>query len=128
MPAICADHFTIVTDRLGETRRFYEAFGFRVGPRPDIPIDGLWMYLGDHPSLHILVTDRMPEPRRGVLDHMAYRAADLPAVCATLQAMGVRYSLRKMAAPLDDWQMFFDDPNGVTVEFDFVGSETGVPT
>ena len=128
MPAIRADHFTLVTDRLDETQAFYEAFGFRVGPRPDIPIDGLWMYLGDHPSLHILVTGRMPEPRRGVLDHMAYRAANLPEVCATLKSMGVRYSLRKMAPPLDDWQMFFDDPNGVTVEFDFVGSEPGEAT
>jgi catechol 2,3-dioxygenase-like lactoylglutathione lyase family enzyme len=128
MPAIRADHFTIVTDRLEETRAFYEGFGFRVGPRPEIPIDGLWMYLGDHPALHILVTARMPEPRRGVLDHMAFRATDLPAVRAQLEAMGVRYSLRKMAPPLDDWQMFFDDPNGVTVEFDFLGTETGEAT
>jgi hypothetical protein len=67
----------------------------------------------------------MPEPRRGVLDHMAFRAEGLPATLATLKAMGVGYSLRRMAAPLDDWQLFFDDPNGATVEFDFVGSEQG---
>ena len=39
--------------------------------------------------------------------------------------MGVGYRLRRIPAPIDDWQLFFDDPNGATVEFDFVGSEQG---
>ena len=125
MPALRPDHFTIVTDRLADTQQFYEAFGFTVGPRPAISIPGLWMYLQGYPVLHILVPPRMPEPRRGVLDHMAFRAEGLPEILAKLKAMGVGYSLRRMAAPLDDWQLFFDDPNGATVEFEFVGSEQG---
>lgn len=125
MPALRPDHFTIVTDCLAETQQFYEAFGFTVGPRPAISIPGLWMYLQGYPVLHILVPPRMPEPRRGVLDHMAFRAEGLPEILAKLKAMGVGYSLRRMAAPLDDWQLFFDDPNGATVEFDFAGSEEG---
>jgi hypothetical protein len=125
MPALRPDHFTILTDRLAATQTFYEAFGFAVGPRPAISIPGLWMYLEGRPVLHIMEKARLPEPRRGVLDHMAFRAAGLPETLATLQAMGIGYRLRRMAAPLDDWQLFFDDPNGATVEFDFVGSEQG---
>ena len=56
---------------------------------------------------------------------MAFRAEGLPATLHALKSMGVGYRLRRMAAPLDDWQLFFDDPNGATVEFDFVGSEEG---
>ncbi len=125
MPALRPDHFTIITDRLAATRAFYETFGFAVGPRPDIPIPGLWMYLEGRAVLHILESTRLPEPRRGVLDHMAFRAEGLPATLHALKSMGVGYRLRRMAAPLDDWQLFFDDPNGATVEFDFVGSEPG---
>jgi hypothetical protein len=86
------------------------------------------MYLGDHAVLHLMVTDRMPEPRRGALDHMAFRATGLQETCTLLNEMGVRHRLKRMAPPLDDWQLFFDDPNGVTVEFDFAGSEPGGDT
>lgn len=125
MPALRPDHFTIITDRLAATQAFYEAFGFTVGPRPAISIPGLWMYLEGRAVLHILESARLPEPRRGVLDHMAFRAEGLRATLQALKSMGVGYRLRRMAAPLDDWQLFFDDPNGATVEFDFVGSEPG---
>ena len=125
MPALRPDHFTIVTDRLATTQAFYEAFGFTVGPRPAIRVPGLWMYLEGRPVLHIMESTRMPEPRRGVLDHMAFRAEGLPATLAALKAMGVGYRLRRIPAPIDDWQLFFDDPNGATVEFDFVASEQG---
>lgn len=128
MPAIRPDHFTVVTDCLEATRDFYQCFGFRIGPRPAMRVDGLWLYLGEHAVLHLLATDRMPEPRRGALDHMAFRATGLQETCTLLRERGMRYRLRRMAAPLDDWQLFFDDPNGVTVEFDFAGSEPGEPT
>jgi catechol 2,3-dioxygenase-like lactoylglutathione lyase family enzyme len=125
MPALRPDHFTIVTDRLATTQAFYEAFGFTVGPRPAIRVPGLWMYLEGRPVLHIMESTRMPEPRRGVLDHMAFRAEGLPATLAALKAMGVGYRLRRIPAPIGDWQLFFDDPNGATVEFAFVSSELG---
>ena len=72
------DHFTIVTDQLELTRRFYtDLLGLRVGQRPDFPVPGIWLYLKDEPVLHVIEVKEMPVPRRGVLDHMAFSANDL---------------------------------------------------
>ena len=60
----------------------------------------------------------------GVIDHMAFTATDLPATAARLAERGIKYDLRRLAGKSDGiWQLFFDDPNGARVEFDFDASE-----
>lgn len=118
------DHFTIVTDRLETTQRFYEMLGMKPGPRPAFPVPGLWLYLDDHPVLHVLEVSTMPLPRRGVLDHMAYYAEGLDDTLRLLIAQGVGYRLIRAPRPFSTWQVFFNDPNGVEVEIDFAPSET----
>lgn len=119
------DHFTISTDRLEETRLFYEDLGFQVGPRPAFPVPGLWLYLADHPALHVVEVERMPEVRRGALDHMAYRATGLRETVAWAKARGLACNLIRAPRPYSTWQLFFEDPNGVEVELDFDPSEEG---
>lgn len=119
------DHFTIVTDDLAATRAFYvDLLGFAPGPRPDFPVDGDWYYLGDRPVLHVIVVQTMPEPRRGVLDHMAYSAKGLNETLDRLNAAAIAYNIIRAPRPFSTWQVFFFDPNGVEVEFDFDPSET----
>ena len=119
------DHFTIVTDNLAATRAFYvELLGFALGPRPDFPVDGDWYYIGERPVLHVIVVDVMPEPRRGVLDHMAYSARGLNETLDRLNAAAIAYNIIRTPRPFSTWQVFFFDPNGVEVEFDFDPSET----
>lgn len=48
------DHFTVVTDRLDETRTFYERLGLAVGPRPGVPVPGIWLCAGEHPVLNVV--------------------------------------------------------------------------
>jgi catechol 2,3-dioxygenase-like lactoylglutathione lyase family enzyme len=123
MPVQRLDHFTVVTDRLAETVRFYEMFGLRVGPRPPFPMPGAWLYCGDHAVLHLLETPQMPVLRRGALDHMAWRATDLLATTQLLEGKSIRYRLVRTPAPFQRWQLFFEDPNGVEVELDFDAAE-----
>ncbi|MBN4836585.1 hypothetical protein, partial [Enterobacter hormaechei] len=87
------DHFTVVTDRLEETRVFYERLGLRVGPRPDFGIPGLWMYAGGHPVLHLVEKADMPVVRRGALDHMAFFGTDIVATLTLLKVNGIAYRL-----------------------------------
>jgi hypothetical protein len=61
----------------------------------------------------------MPEPRRGALDHMAYRAQGLLATTRLLEDRGVAHRIIRAPAPFRTWQLFFMDPNGVEVELDF---------
>ena len=119
------DHFTIVTNQLETTRRFYvDLLGLQEGPRPPFPVDGLWLYANGKAILHVISVDTMPNPRRGVLDHMAFSAQGFSSTLDKLDQYDVRF--RIIRAPGDErtWQVFFKDPNHVDVELDFDPSET----
>jgi catechol 2,3-dioxygenase-like lactoylglutathione lyase family enzyme len=65
----------------------------------------------------------MPNPRAGVIDHMAFTAKGLAATLARLDAHGIQYVKRKQAGVVGTWQIFFHDPNGARVELDFAAAE-----
>ncbi|NLC01111.1 MAG: dioxygenase [Pseudomonas formosensis] len=119
------DHFTIVTDQLEATRQFYvDLLGFEVGPRPPFPVDGLWLYADSYPMLHVISVEQMPEPRRGVLDHMAFFSSGLGSMLDKLDGHNVRYRIIRAPGENRTWQGFFKDPNDVEVELDFAAEET----
>src|SRR5690606_33661301 len=116
--------FTIVTDRLDTTRSFYtEVLGMEEGARPPFPVPGCWLYIGPQPVLHVIGVEHMPTPRRGVLDHMAFRAEGLSAALDRLDAVGVPYRIVRAPGEVRTWQVFFLDPNGAEVELDFDSAE-----
>ncbi len=117
------DHFTVVTDRLDDTRAFYKMLGLKEGPRPDFPVSGVWLYTAGRAVLHVIEVESMPLVRRGALDHMAFYGDDIVATLETLKANGIPYRLIRVPRPYSTWQVFFDDPNGAEVEIDFDSSE-----
>ncbi len=121
------DHFTIVTDRLDETRRFYALLGLEAGPRPDFGFGGLWLYLGSHAALHVIETGQMPSPVRGAIDHIAFLGSDGADALALLKREGIAYRLTRLPPPFLTWQVFFKDPNGVDVEIDFDAGQDLAP-
>ncbi len=95
MTAQGMNHFTILAEDLGATVRFYTEFlGLKDGYRPDLGFPGAWMYAQaptDHTGqavLHIIAGRPMPNPRSGVIDHMAYTAKGMAATVAKLEAHG----------------------------------------
>lgn len=117
------NHFTVLTDDLEKTRAFYVGLlGFKEGWRPPFGFPGAWLYVGDTPILHVVAGRKMPEPRAGVLDHMAFTASDLPGTAARLGAAGVAYDLRRLPGG-GIWQLFCNDPAGARVELDFAATE-----
>ena len=124
MTILRPDHFTILTDDLTVTEKFYtELLGFTAGPRPAFSFPGIWFYVGDKAILHVMQTDKMPESRSGVLDHMAFRGKGLNELLGKLKAAEVDYRVKRLPEPFNDWQVFFHDPNGAKVEVDFDGAE-----
>lgn len=118
------DHFTIVTQKLDATLKFYtELLNLTDGPRPDFGLPGSWLYVGDHPVLHVIQVDQMPAIVRGGLDHMAYWAEGFAETAARLDAAGVGWRVIRVPRPFSTWQIFFNDPNGIEVELDFDASE-----
>ena len=124
----CLHHINIQTDKLEETRDFYErVLGLYVGARPDFGSPGYWLFAqgSDHPIVHL--SERRGEgPDQMVdegnrLDHVAFFGRDLDGTLKLLKRERVRYDLHpgrlylggKMA------QVFVKDPNGINVEMGF---------
>jgi catechol 2,3-dioxygenase-like lactoylglutathione lyase family enzyme len=116
------NHFTVLSDDLERTLRFYDALGLVPGPRPPFDFPGAWLYAGGRPILHVVAGRDLPAQRAGVLDHMAFSAIGLKSVRSRLESMGVEYDLRHLPGS-GSWQLFCHDPSGAKVELDFEADE-----
>ena len=119
MPATTMNHFTILTDDVPGTIRFYADFlGLAAGPRPPFDFPGAWLYAGDVPILHVIGGKPRESLVTGVIDHMAFTAKGLADTIATLTASNIEHVCRQQVGK-GYWQVFFHDPNGARVELDF---------
>ena len=123
MAASAMNHFTILTDDVPGTVRFYgELLGLVAGPRPDFGFPGAWLYAGGAPILHLIGGRPRAELTPGVIDHMAFTAEGLAGTLATLTARGIEHTCARQTGA-GTWQVFFFDPNGARVELDFDAAE-----
>ncbi len=137
------DHYSVRTVDVEASRRFYtEVMGFNAGYRPPFDFPGLWLYNGaQYPEttgvVHIVGVDlQNPEGLKaylgdrdlsslngtGTVDHMAFRADNLKDMRERLQRNGVAYRERTVPS-LNLHQVFFEDPNQVTIELNYLASE-----
>ncbi len=117
------NHFTVLAEDLDRSLDFYVGLlGLEAGPRPDLGFPGAWLYADGRAVLHIVAGRPLPEPRAGVIDHMAFSARGLADVKARLDAQGLAYTLRRQTGA-GTWQLFCHDPSGARVELDFEPSE-----
>jgi catechol 2,3-dioxygenase-like lactoylglutathione lyase family enzyme len=138
------NHFSIRSFDLAACERFYcDLLGLRVGPRPPFEFPGLWLYGGEldnyaNAVVHIIGFDaKDPDSLTrylgkrddtamkngtGVLDHVAFFATGLAETLTRLKDKGAKCRERTMPA-LGLYQVFVDDPNGVTVELNFPEAE-----
>ncbi len=119
MKILRPDHFTVLSVDLDATRDFYtELLGLMPGPRPDLSMDGIWLYAGEFAIVHVVRVERLPAERQGVLDHMAFRADSLEPLIERLDARGIDYRLIRTPAPWQQQQIFFHGPSGEKIEVD----------
>ena len=124
MAIVAMNHFTVLTKDLDATRDFYIGLlGLIEGQRPDLGFPGVWLYTSGQAVLHVIAGRALPPDPRGVLDHMAFSAKDLPATAGKLKSRGIAYDLRRQPES-GTWQLFCLDPSGARVELDFDPSET----
>ena len=132
------DHCAIRTAKLAETRAFYvDVLGLEDGERPDFPFPGNWLYAGGRAVLHLVGID--PDDPSGLeeylgavaleslvgsgaVDHIAFRAENAPALMAELRTQGVAFRERRVPS-MDLFQLFLEDPNGITVELNYFGED-----
>lgn len=142
--AMQLNHFSIRTLDLEASRRFYtEVLGLTVGPRPNFPFPGLWIYSGSHDSyanavVHIIGIDlNDPEGLKqylgdrdlaslkgtGTVDHIAFFATGRADMLARLKSQGVAFREREVPT-LGLHQIFLEDPSQVTIELNYPAQET----
>ena len=141
--SLTLNHYSIRTRDLDACRRFYvQALGLAVGPRPDFPFPGLWLYAGDPSTwanavVHVIGIDpadpgglagylgeRGPGAHSGsgAIDHVAFFATGLAERRAVLKRLGL--ATRERTVPgLGLHQVFVDDPDGIVVELNFPAAE-----
>ena len=124
------DHYTLRSNKLQQTRDFYcRVVGLSEGYRPAFAFPGHWLYAADKPVLHLVAAEQDPAleaylgQRRstngsGVVDHLAFRGADLSAMPHKLLALELHFRERQVPEILEH-QLFLEDPNGITVEMIF---------
>ncbi len=141
--ALTLNHYSIRTTDLEGCRDFYaNVLGLTVGPRPDFPFPGAWMYRGDHGDIanavvHIIGIDQKKTgglegylgdrdeaglQGSGAVDHIAFFADGLGAMLAHLDGTGVPYRERTVPG-IGLHQVFIDDPQGIMIELNYPAAE-----
>lgn len=133
MPAQSLNHYTIKARDLERTKDFYqEVVGLKVGDRPPLPFPGYWLYCGDIPTVHLIghraedpvIPDGPSDPAStGRLDHIAFACDGLKEMRANLQARDIKFDERVLPR-LNMTQLFYLDPDGISVECNFEAAET----
>ncbi len=106
--------------------KFYGAvLGLTTGYRPDFPNKGLWLYMGDHPLIHVVVRfpDDWPgsDETKSSWDHVAFNVTDVADYRRRLTACGAHFDEQNV--PDAGFQIFVRDPVGNKIELNFPNSE-----
>ncbi|WP_428487777.1 VOC family protein [Rhodopila sp.] len=135
MPAQSLNHYTIKVRDLERTKDFYQdVVGLKTGDRPPLPFPGYWLYCGEVPTVHLIghraedpvISDNLSDPApTGRLDHIAFSCDGLQQMRENLRKRDIKYDERVLPR-LNMTQLFYLDPDGISVECNFDASETEV--
>ncbi len=113
------DHVNIRTPNLEELTRFYrDVLGLEVGPRPDFPFGGVWLYCGERSVVHIVEVSEPREAKSPSLDHFAFAGADRDALMSRLQSHDWPYRTTWIPGGNTE-QIRLEDPDGNKLHVDF---------
>ena len=112
------NHVLVLTTDLKAMAFFWtELIGFQIGKRPPFPFNGLWIYSGDKPLIHIAEQSHSAFGN-GSIAHVAFEGADYNALQKRLDNNTYAYS-EKMVPISNERQVFILGPDGLTVEMLF---------
>ena len=124
MAVAAIDHYTVLTNDLEATKRFYCDFlGLKDGPRPPFNFPGAWLYAGSQPVVHVVAGRPFSSDNgTGGVDHVAFAAkGDPDELIKKLEKEGFKPSSRVLPATKIR-QVFCRDPSGVQVELNYAMS------
>lgn len=136
MPITELNHYFVRANDLEETRRFYcDVLGFEVMDRPDLPFDGYWLgvngsvqiHMGPHgipeaESFYLGTPPGAATDEAGVIDHIAFLATGPEQMSERIERCGFE-GVKRYLPEYGLCQLFVDDPNGLTIELNFFGTD-----
>jgi catechol 2,3-dioxygenase-like lactoylglutathione lyase family enzyme len=116
------DHWAIVTKNLSRCVAFYEhVLGLQVGPRPKLTFEGVWLYAGDYPIVHVISDRDFQSGPTGAFDHIAFAMDGSPSEMEhALTQADVAFQSR-LIERTGIYQIACKDPDGCGVELNFQG-------
>jgi len=136
MPITEFDHYTVRSQDIDASWRFYEqTLGLKVWKR-DVPVPAFIVGIGERQVVHVFqaspemeaIFAQMPSAdtlkgwNTGRLHHVEFWATGLNEMKAQLQQQGIAFSERKLP---DKYQVGMTDPDGIQVNLNFPLSEAG---
>ena len=135
MPISHLEHFLIIADDIEEPTCWYvDNLGFCMSKTPDFGVPVNCLYLGDRDVIHVSKSNVSNTWKRPVatwskitrggrpIHHVAFRVSGLDETLVHLQANGIEY-VEQQASGQNVYQVFLQDPNGITVELNFSAEE-----
>ena len=134
MPLTELNHYFVRANDVKKTRDFYcKALDLEEMPRPDFPFPGywlgregkIWVHMGQHgvpnaPLYYRGTPADAATANSGVIDHIAFVATDPEAFRQRFEDMQCDYWARSLPQ-FDLFQVFVRDPDGLTIELNFMG-------
>ena len=136
MPLTELNHYFVRAKDLECSRSFYcEALGFQVMPRPSLPFPGYWLGVSGKVQIHIGLDGIAEEAKyyfgttpgsardnAGVVDHIAFQGTDPEGLAQRLAGLALP-SRTRYIPEIELFQIFVADPDGLTIELNFPGTE-----
>ncbi len=122
---LALDHVNIRTPNLAGMTRFYcDVLGMKTGPRPAFSFNGVWLYCGERPVVHLVEIAESPRPEGQLrLEHFAFSAAGLGEFVERLRALGIEHRL-SILPTYGTHQVGLRDPDGNRLHVDFSPEES----
>ena len=119
------DHVNVRTSKVEEMTRWYvDVLGMRSGARPNFPFPGAWLYIGDHPCVHLVGVTGEPKNDDPKVEHFAFEAKGLGTFVERLKRDNIPFEARKVPGygivQINVW-----DPDGNHIHIDFAPEEAG---
>lgn len=134
MPVTELNHYFVRCKDLEHSKQWYcDVLGFQQMPRPPFPFKGYWLGVNGKIQLHmgqhgienseiyyIGSPQHAGTDNSGVIDHVAFLADDPREFRRRFEQMKIEYRARTLP-DFDLYQMFLQDPDGLTIELNFFG-------